>query len=344
LKIEAVRSAGFDSVLNADGVVGGNDNASVAVYSPFSGRVTAVHALLGQTVRRGAPLATVLATETAQADSDLAAADAAEASARQQLDLARSTEQRQHELLLAEAGAQKDWQQSQSDLAVAKNTLRAAQAAMATARAKAAILGVASTTHAGGQGVISTPIDGVVLQRQVAPGQFVNSLTSGGATALFTIADLRTVWVLANVAEVDAQQLQLGQRVDIAALAFPQRSWHARVTWIAATVDPATHRIAVRAELPNADQALKPQMTVAVRLHAGTLTQSIAIPRSAVVYEGTDAHGFVVTGQRTLALRELKLGRTQGALIEVTSGLSGADRIVTHGALFVDRAAEDSTP
>ena len=346
LKIEPVGHRRFDSVLVADGIVTTNDNTTVTVYSPYSGRVTAVQAQLGQTLRKGAPLATLLAIEAAQSDSDLVAAVNAEATAQTQLEVARSTEHRQHELLLAEAGAQKDWLQSQVDLVAAQNAAETARAALRAARARAAILGgdAPKRGSAAGQGLITAPIDGVVVQRQVALGQFVNSLANGGATALFTIANLRTVWVVASVSEVDASALKLGQTMEVTALALPGQVTKAKIAWIAAVVDPVTHRVAVRAEVPNPDLALKPQMTVTVRLFEGAPAVATAIPGSAIVFEGQAAHCYVVVGERALAVRKLQVGRVQDGMAEVSSGLVAGDRVVTRGALFIDRVAEDDTP
>ena len=343
LKIEPIGKLRFDSVLVADGVVATNDNATAAVFSPFSGRVTTIQAQLGQTVRKGDPLARLLATEAVQSDSDLAAADAAQSTANKQLELAQLTEQRQHDLLLAEAGTQKDWLQSQTDLVVAENSQRAARASLAAARARAAILGGARPQPDGtnGYGLITAPIAGVIVQRQVSPGQVVNSLSAGGSVALFTIADLRTVWVLASVNETDVAALKVGQPVEVSTLALPTRALHAQIAWISAVVDPATHRVSVRAELPNPDLALKPQMSVTVRLFEGHPSDVLAIPRSAVVYDGPDAHCYVATRDRMLVTRKLQIGRIQGDQAEVVSGLSAGDRVVTRGALFIDRALDD---
>ena len=171
LTIEPVRTAPFDTLVTADGTVVVNDNTTANVFSQFSGRVTSINGQPGQSMRKGTVLLTLLATETAQLKGDLAAASAAEATTRRQLDLAKVTEKRQHELLLAEAAAEKDWLQSQADLAIAENAERAAQAAVASAREKAAVL-TSHTPGSSGQGnaEIVAPIDGVIVQRQVAPG------------------------------------------------------------------------------------------------------------------------------------------------------------------------------
>ena len=345
LKIEPIRKKSFDLVATSDGVIAVNDNLTVPVFSQFSGRVTEVYAQAGQAVRKGALLASVKAVEAAQTKSDLATAVAGEATARKQMEAVRVIENRQHELFLAEAGAEKDWLQSKVDLAAAENARAAAQMALVAAREKAAILGDRGVdgTHIG-NGEIIAPIDGLIAQRQVARGQFVNSLALGGNAPVFTITDPRTVWVLANVRETDSAQLKLGQPIEISALALPERILRGRVSWISASVDPSSHRIAVRAEIANPDAVLKPQMTVTVRLLDDHPVETLAIPRSALVYDGPDVHCYVVTAERTLTLRSLKLGRIDGELAEVKSGLSAGDLVVSRGALFIDRAADDNAP
>ena len=344
LTIEPVRTAPFDTLVTADGTVVVNDNTTANVFSQFSGRVTSINGQPGQSMRKGTVLLTLLATETAQLKGDLAAASAAEATTRRQLDLAKVTEKRQHELLLAEAAAEKDWLQSQADLAIAENAERAAQAAVASAREKAAVL-TSHTPGSSGQGnaEIVAPIDGVIVQRQVAPGQFVNSLAAGGGTPLFTISDLRTVWVLASVSEIDATRIKIGQPVEISALALPGRKLRSTVSWVAASVDPTTHRLPVRAELRNLEGALKPQMSVTVRMLETEPVARLAIPRSAIVYDGQQAHCYVETSDRTLTVRKLQIGRVQGELAEVKAGLAAGDRVLTRGPLFIDRAADGSS-
>lgn len=355
LTIKPVTTRVFDSVLTTDGLVVVNDNKSVAVYSQFSGRVLNVFAQAGQIVRKGAPLASILAVEVAQTKSDTAAAAAAEATSLKQLELARATEERQHQLFLAEAGAEKDWLQSKVDLAAADNVHRAAVVALTAARDKTAILGEPSSPRSGdsqrlsrageaGQTAIAAPIDGLIVQRQIAAGQYVNSLASGGSAPLFTITDGRTVWIVGNVSEAQAADVKMGQPMDIRALSLPGRTWRGQVTWIAPSVDPSSHRIGVRTEIANEDGALKPQMNVTVRLLDAQPRQTLAVPRSAIIFDGSEAHCFVVMGERTLKPKKLQLGRIDSELAEVKAGLKPSDQVVTRGALFIDRAAEDSAP
>ena len=181
------------------------------------------------------------------------------------------------------------------------------------------------------------------MQRQVAPGQFVNSLTAGGSAPLYTISDLRMVWVLAMVSEADASRAKIGQPVDITALALPGKVMRSKVSWIGASVDPTTHRLPVRAEVPNGDGALKPQMSVTVQFLEQQPVRTLAIPRSAVVYDGQQAHCYVALPDRTLVARTLNLGRVQGELIEVKAGLTEQEHVLVKGPLFIDRATDGST-
>ncbi len=346
LQVKPAQSMVFDAVVTTDGTVALNDNATVNVYSQFSGRVTAVHVQAGQAVRKGAPLMSLAATESAQVRSDLAAATAAAATARQQLALARATERRQQELFKAEAGAEKDWQQARSDRVAAEGALQTTEAAARAAQARAAVLGGPGGDRAGvtDGALVTAPTDGIVVLRQVAPGQFVNSLAAGGSTPLFTISDLRHPWLLGNVAEADAAKVHVDQPVDIGGPALGHRTLRGRVSWIASTLDPASHRVSFRAELPQAEEALKPQMSLTLRVLEAHPKASLAVPRSSLVVEGAQAHCYVAQADHTLIARKVQLGRIQGPWAEVTGGLSPGEAVVTRGALFIDSAAQDDTP
>jgi cobalt-zinc-cadmium efflux system membrane fusion protein len=183
---------------------------------------------------------------------------------------------------------------------------------------------------------IAAPIAGVVVDRQVGPGQY---LQAGGGTPVFTIADPSSVWLLANVREADSGLVHLRQAVEVHVLAYPQRAFKARVTYVAAVLDPVTHRLPVRAEIENRDAALKPEMFANFRILTSDASNSPAVPESAVVYEGDAAHVWVLGGDDLLAYRPIKPGRNNDGLVEVLDGLKPGERIVTKGGLFIDQVA-----
>jgi cobalt-zinc-cadmium efflux system membrane fusion protein len=328
--IETVELHGFVSEELTEGKIAVNGDRTTPVYSPYSGRVTRVIAGLGDTVNKGATLATVEASEFVQAQSDLATAAA-------QLKLARLNESRKHALLDAKGGSLQDWQSAQADLA-------AAEAAVHSVRNRLKILGksdkqidaLEAAQTIDPLAAIAAPIAGVVVDRQLGPGQYVQA---GGGTALFTIADPSSVWLLANVREADSGSVQPGQVMEVNVAAYPKRTFVARITYVAANIDSATHRLPVRAEIDNHDRALKPETFANFRIQTSAASQSPAIPEAAAVYEGDSAHVWVLEGDGLLAYRAIRTGRTNDGMVEVQDGLKPGERVVTKGGLFIDQAA-----
>jgi cobalt-zinc-cadmium efflux system membrane fusion protein len=353
LTTAAVSAIPFRSELTTDGNIATDDNLMVNVFSPYSGRVANGTAKLGDTVKKGDPLMTVDASEFVQGQNDLITAAGAFNTASTQLRLAQKTENRQHELLLAKAGAEKDWLQSQSDLTAAQNTVKSTEIALSAVRNRLRILGktdaeINALEHTpdsqklGATATVKAPIGGVVVQRQVGVGQYIQSASGGASTPMFGIADLSSVWLIANLREPDAAAVKVGQTVEVKVPAYPSRIFEAKLTWISPIVDPVSHRIPVRAEITNRDRALKPQMLASFKVITGEASELIAIPLSAVVYEGSSAHVFVAQADHTIASRTIVIERQNNDAVGVRTGLSVGEKIVTSGALFIDRAAKSA--
>src|SRR5271166_431570 len=328
--IETVATHGFVSEELTEGKIAVNGDRTTPLYSPYSGRVVRLIAGLGDRVAQGAPLATIAATEYVQALNDLAAAAA-------QVKLARFNEQRKHALYEAKGGSLQDWQQAQADLTTAETALQLVRNRLKIFDKSAAEIDALEQTPSIDAVVpIKAPVAGVVVDRQIGPGQF---LQSGSATPAFTIADTTSVWLLANVREADAALVKPGQAVEVHVLAYPKRAFKARLTYVSAVVDPTTHRIPVRAEIDNHDGALKPEMFANFKILTSDAAESPAVPQSAIVYEGDGAHVWVVEGDGLIAYRAIRTGRENGGLIEVLEGLKSGERIVTKGGLFIDQVA-----
>ena len=327
--IQPVQTHAFVSEALTDGKIGVNADRETPVISPYSGRVTRVIAQLGDTVRAGAPLATLEASEFVQAQNDLEVAVS-------QAKLARINESRKHAFFEAKGGSLQDWQQAESDLAGAETALNSVRKRLQIfGKSPADIAKLESLQTIDPAATLAAPIAGVVVDRQVGPGQY---LQSGGAP-VFTIADPTSVWLLANVRETDAGLVKLGQSVDVRVLAYPNRIFKARVTYVAALVDPVTHRLLVRAEIDNRDLALKPEMLATFRILTSGAVESPAVPEAAIVYEGDAAHVWVVAGDGLLTYRAIHPGRNNDGLVEVLDGLTAGERVVTKGGLFIDQAA-----
>lgn len=330
LTIEPVTLHQFVSQEITDGKIAVNGDRSTPVFSPYSGRITRVIGGLGDSVKAGQPLATIEASEIAQAQSDLATALA-------QVKLARTSEARRHALYDAKGGSMADWLQSQADLSTAEASLRSVRNRLRIlGYSDQAIDALDSDGHPGAVAQIVAPIGGVIVDRQLGPGQYAQA---GASTPVFTIADMSTVWMVGNVREADAGHVHRGQAVEVGVLAYPDRTFTARVVYVAPTIDPNTHRLAVRAVIDNADGALKPEMFASFRILTGEGAQAPAVPASAVVYEGDSAHVWVLQSADAIIIRPIRAGRSNDGYVEVLDGLKSGERIITKGSLFIDRAA-----
>jgi len=353
LKIAPVQLRTFQSERTTEGKIANDDDATTPVFSPYSGRVTKLFAKAGDEVKQGASLLAVEASEFVQGQNDLISAVSALNTARAQLDLAQTNEKRQHELYDTKGGALKDWQQSKVDLATAQGNFRSAEIALAAVRNRLRILGKSDAEIAAiedapdrltmdPEATVWAPIGGTVTQRQVGLGQYINSAANGASSPVFSIGDMSKVWLLANVREPDAPSMRVGEPVDVRVLAFPGRVFKAKLTYVAAAIDPGTHRLPVRAEVENPEGALKPEMFATFSIITGQAATVPAVPEAAVVYEGQTARVWVAGKDKTVGLRQIRPGRIQDGMVEVLADLQPGESVVTSGSLFIDRAAQSA--
>jgi cobalt-zinc-cadmium efflux system membrane fusion protein len=331
LEIQPVTLRPFRSEELTEGQIALNGDTATQVFSPFSGRVLSVMAGPGEYVRKGTPLLRVDASEFLQGQSDLLNAAAA-------LRLARTTEERRHAGFEGKGGSLQDWQQAQADLAAAQTTFAAAHDRLRIlGKTDEQIEAIERAAKPSPVTEVLAPIDGVITDRQVGPGQYI---LAGSSTPVFTIGDLSTVWLIAAVRETDAPLIAPGQNAEVRVLAFPDQLFKAKVTVVAPQVDPVTHRIAVRATIPNPGGKLKPQMYASFHIITSDSSQAAAVPEEAVVREGNQAHVWVVRPDNALTLRPIRTGRMGGGMVEVLEGLEPGERVVTRGSLFMDREAQ----
>jgi cobalt-zinc-cadmium efflux system membrane fusion protein len=350
LRLEPVATRTFRAEQVTEGSIAVDDDLTTPVFSHYSGRVIKVVAMLGDVVAPGAPLFVIHASEFVQAQNDLITALANLQTARSQLAMAQTTEKRTHELYLAQGGALKDWQQAQTDLITAQNTVRSDEIALHAVRSRLRILGksdreIASleaqpTQKLDPVAVVPAPIGGTITQRQIGVGQYINSEAAGASSPVFTITDLSTVYLIADVREVDAPLMHLGLPLEIRVLAYPDHLFKGKISWVAPSIDPNMHRLPVRADVENPDGALKPGMFANFSIITGQTSTAPAVPPEAIIYEGERARVWVAGEGDTLALREIRTGRVSDGMVEVFAGLSAGEKVVTSGTVFIDRSAK----
>ena len=345
LRLATVRQVAFRDERATDGKIAINEDTTTPVFSPYSGRVSKLIARPGDFVERGQPLFAIEASEFVQGHNDLVTAVAGVEKARSRLVLAQAVEKRQRELLAIRGGAMKDLEQAQSDLVAAQGDLRAAQITLAAVRNRLSILGRSDEEIArlekldriGAETVVAAPIGGTIIQRKVGLGQYINA---GANDPVFTVGNLSTVWLIANVRESDAPRMKIGAPVEVTVLAFPGQVFNAKLAYVAPALDPNTRRLPVRAEIQNANRELLPEMFASFRIVSGEGRLMPAVPVDAIVYEGASARVWIARpDSKTVVSRPIVVGDTTNGLVEVRKGLTVGESVVTSGTLFIDRAA-----
>jgi membrane fusion protein, heavy metal efflux system len=347
LTIEPVAERAFRAETVTEGKVAVDEDRSTPVFSPYAGRVTKLLARPGDSVTQGQPLFVIEAADTVQAQNDFITAMTASNKAKSALDLAQIQNIRAKDLFEGKAVPLKDYQQAEATLVQAQNDLRSSQTSLEAARNKLRILGFTDETISKFQNkgsidreiTIFSPITGTVVQRKVGPGQYVNS---GASDPVFVIGDLSTVWLTAFVRETDASKVSVGQEIAINVLALPGRPLTARINYVSAAIDPATRRLMVRAIIDNRNGLLKPEMFANVTIYSAGDHPALGVPKQALIYEGGQVRVWVAHEDKSLELRQIKTGLTNGDLVEVDGNLKPGEQIVTKGSLFIDRAASGS--
>jgi cobalt-zinc-cadmium efflux system membrane fusion protein len=345
LKLTAVRQVAFRDERATDGKIAINEDTTTPVFSPYSGRVSKLIARPGDLVERGAPLFAIEASEFVQGHNDLVTAVAGVEKARSRLTLAQTAEKRQRELQAIRGGTLKDLEQAQSDLVAAQGDLRSAEIALAAVRNRLRILGrsdeeiaqLEKADRIAAETIVSAPIGGTIIQRRVGLGQYINA---GASDPIYTVGNLSTVWLIANVRESDAPKMKVGAAVEVTVLAFPGQVFNARLAYVAPALDPNTRRLPVRAEIQNTRRELLPEMFASFRIVSGDGRLMPAVPADAIVYEGASARVWIARpDDKTVVSRSITVGDTTNGLVEVLKGLTVGETVVTSGTLFIDRAA-----
>ncbi|MBC7505627.1 MAG: efflux RND transporter periplasmic adaptor subunit [Sandarakinorhabdus sp.] len=297
-----------------------NEDITGRVGAPVAGRVTAVLADIGSPVRSGQALARIDSPDMAQANADKLEAEAG-------ADLKRRAAERAKSLFEGDALARRD-------LEAATAEAQAANAELMRARLRLQNLGGSS----GSALALSSPVSGYVLDRQIQPGQ---QLTAGQG-ALFTVTDPKRLWLLVDVPETAVARARIGEDITFEVNAFPGRHFTGHMTRIGLAVDPATRRVQVRAEVPNPDLALKPEMFARARFIADDGETAIKVPNAALFEQGLKSYVFRVEGPGKFRRVPVTVGARGEDSSYVTAGLKPGDRVVGEGALLLNAQMADA--
>jgi cobalt-zinc-cadmium efflux system membrane fusion protein len=320
IKVQAIGEGDSVRALTIAGKVQFDEDRVARVLAPLSGQVVGLHVKVGDTVRRGETLCALSSREAAAAAGE-------HIESKKDLELAEKNAAMTQDLFEHEAASRIALQQSQNDLAKARARVARTEEALR-------VLGVAAPddlSRFNGKVPLTSPIAGVVVERKVTEGQFVQS----DSTPLITVANLDAVWVVGDVFERDLRLVGRNQPATISTTAYPGEQYEGRINYISDAIDPATHTAKVRVSVGNRHGRLKPEMYATVTLSVGERERVLSVPADAIFTEGGRSYVFVEAGRGRFVRRAIEVDPGEGARRHVASGLSAGDRVVVDGALLL---------
>lgn len=328
IQIEPVQPVTYRRTLDTTGTVAFDADQATAVLAPVSGPVSRLLVSVGAAVRRGDTLATVSSPDFASAVSAYRKSVATARNSRRVAEL-------DAKLFESEALSRREMEQAETDAVSAESDRDSAMLALrALGLDEKVVEQVGQGQARAVEGLIRSPIAGTVVEKLITPGQ----LLQAGTTPCFTVADLSIVWVMANVFESDLPFVGIGDGADVrtgvSTDAFP-----GRVDYVAAIVDPTTRSVAVRIAAKNPGQLLKRDQYVRVSIHSHRESRGILAPVSAVLRNDENLPFlFIANSDGTFDRRQVTIGSQVGDRIEIASGLSAGEKVVTQGGLFMQFA------
>src|SRR5215469_13831071 len=330
VKVEPAGEREFPVEKESVGSIDFNEDMTLQVFTPYPGRIVSLTAKVGDDVQKGQTLFTIDSPDLLQAESTMIAAAGV-------LDFTTRNLARLRELYKTRAVSQKDMEQAASDQQTAEGALRAARDSVRLfGKTDAEIDRIIAERKADPILVVPSPITGRVTARNAAPGLFVQP---GNPPAPYSVADISTMWMLANVAENDSPASRVGQEVKVTVNAFPDRTFDERISTIGSMVDPITRRVLIRSEVQNPRDELRSGMFATFVIRTGAPVRSVAVPLDGVVREGDGTMTVWVTAdRRRFTKRTVKVGLQQHGYRQIIEGVQPGELVATEGALFLSNA------
>jgi cobalt-zinc-cadmium efflux system membrane fusion protein len=294
------------------------------VGSPVAGRILKLLVFEGQYVKAGTVLAMLHSTDLS--DTQMALVKSVS-----QQNLAAASVKRAEQLVEADVIGRAELERRGAELLQATTESSSYRTQLRGLGMTDAQIRQLETTHKlSADYPIVTPKSGIVLKRDIAIGQVVQP-----SDPAFTIADLSSVWIVANVPEEDAGMLHKGIEVEVQIPALPGKKLDGRLSFVSPIVDPATRTVAVRMDVANPDAMLKPDQLASMTF-TGHTERKLTVPNTAVVREENKDNIFVEIGPQHYVLREVTLGEEENDRRVVIDGVRQDERIVTEGAFHLN--------
>jgi membrane fusion protein, heavy metal efflux system len=335
VKAEPVAFREFPVEKTAIGSIDFNQDMTVQVFTPYPGRIVQLSAQLGDEAQKGQVLFTIDSPDLVQASSTLISAAGV-------LDLTNRNLVRAKTLYDTKAWSQQQYEQAVSDQQTAEGNLRAARDAIRIfGKTDAEMDKMIKEKKVDPILVVYSPVPGRVAARNAAPGLYVQP---GNPPAPYAVADVSTMWLLANVPESDAPVYRVGQPLKVKVPAYPDHVFEGKVNTIGLTVDPNTRRVLVRSVIKDPGHELWAGMFANFVIQVGDPMRSLAVPVNGVVREGDGTMTVWVTSDRRhFTKRTVKIGIQYDGYHQILDGLKPGEIVATESALFMNNALTTAT-
>ena len=325
VQVVTLQPSSFPRILRLTGTVAYNGFLTTPVITQVSGPVSRVIVSPGQQVHKGQPMLYVSSPDYSQLRANYL-------KARDTHSLAHKNYARAKDLYAHHAIAERDLQTAESAEIQAQADQQAAEQSLK-------ILGIPRPdtlieNPTSPEVPLLAPIDGEVVERVCSRGQVLQA----GQTQCFTISNMKTVWILANVYEDQLAYVHVGDPVSIKTDAYPT-TFLGRISFMGAALDPASRTLQARIDTRNPDGLLKKDMYVTATVVAGKISNALLVPDAAVLRNAeNEPFVYVEAGQNQFARRPVKLGGSNEGKTEVVSGLQPGERVAGDGSLFLQFA------
>jgi cobalt-zinc-cadmium efflux system membrane fusion protein len=348
LQIGQAKAGPLVRAVSATGSVG-YDQLHLARIRPMArGRIEALDVTAGDRVVAGQRLAVLDNFDLSAAHSKVLGAEAALNQAKAQLAAASAAYDRATNLIRSDLVTQAELVARratavtmEADLRTKEAQLRQYQeeeARLLPVRPAAAGADTSNDQPGDSRGALFAPFAGVVDSVSIAQGEIVDP-----ATPIFTVSDLSTVWVQADVAERDLGAVKVGDAVEVKVSAFPGRVFAGRVTYIPDQIESATGMAKVRCEVPNPDGALRVNMFTTATILSPQDGDAVLVPSSSLQEVNKQSVVFVPTGDGRFAWRPVHTGLVANGKTQITSGLAAGTPVVGEGSYWLKAALMQST-